>query len=69
MNDLIVAGGVGAILLLQGIILAKLSKIDAIGEKVTALDTWAFGAKGNNGANGDIAQLQQMYGRRATDNV
>jgi hypothetical protein len=57
IQSLITAGGVGAIAVMQGIILGKLSKIDKLSETVTKLDTWAFGAKGNNGANGDIAEL------------
>lgn len=59
MSDLIIAGGVGAIAVMQGIILAKLAKIDTVSEKVTTLDGWAFGAKGDNGANSDIKKLKE----------
>jgi hypothetical protein len=74
-QELVVTGGVGAIVVMQGFILAKLSKIDVVAEKTNTLDTWAFGAKGNNGKNKDINDLKkdmdavkrQVFGRRAGD--
>lgn len=58
MSQLIIAGGIGAIGVMQGLILYKLRVIDTLQEKTTTLDTWAFGAKGNNGANKDITDLK-----------
>jgi hypothetical protein len=67
MNDLIVAGGVGAIALMQGIILAKLNRIDALSERVTQLDMWAFGPQRQNGKNKEINDLRTDVDGLSTD--
>ncbi len=64
-GTLLIAGGVGAVALMQGMILAKLSAFEKVETRVVVLETWACGAKGNNGANGDIAALQAIVDRRS----
>lgn len=58
MNELIVAAGVGAVAIMQGLILAKLSRFEATVDKTNALDTWAFGVKGDNGKNLEIKTIR-----------
>jgi hypothetical protein len=65
--ELLAVGGIGAIAVMQGFILSKLSKIDIVSEKANKLDQWAFGPNGDNGADSEIKRLKALFDRRSGD--
>lgn len=54
-TNVLVTAGIPAILGLQVWIVRKIASFDV---KFTRLDTWAFGATGQNGANSRIAKVE-----------
>jgi hypothetical protein len=59
IGQLIIAGGVGAVALMQGMILSRQSALlSKISERMIALDVWAFGPNKDNGKNKEINDLR-----------
>jgi hypothetical protein len=63
IGQLIIAGGVGAVALMQGMILSRQSAqgtlLSKISERMIALDVWAFGPNKDNGKNKEINDLRE----------
>ncbi len=78
IGNLLVAAGVGAVVIMQRAILSNQkehgTKLERIDDTVTKIRHWAWGPLGNNGANSKIASLEAEIddlrgsrGRRASD--